>query len=261
MVVLSSSSLFETLHDHCIQCLESARLFGQQSWITVNQVCSNSICSVIWPRAWAQAAEDADISYLPVGMHPAEPTSETFQYASQDHATTQQQQQQRTLNRPMPYLSQPRDRALYAIDDDEDPSISPTLPSSSVPHYSYRPAVMTPAAPTHPSTHQSSSVDEGSTPSKDRSRRKGSRSSSSPKQSHSHDPVRCDSNAPASTPTPSDTIVSIADSSADLLASSPSPPTLDQNVTIRIEDRIDRRDIVDNDEEDGVLVASPTTHT
>jgi hypothetical protein len=124
-----SSPLTETVSDHCAHCLDAARALVRQSWISTNAVCSNSICSAIWPTRWAQAAEESDIAYLPVGMR-LDASGEQFQYASNSAASTPQ--------RPMPYLSQPRDRALYAIDDDEE-AISAMSPPNAVPHYSYRP--------------------------------------------------------------------------------------------------------------------------
>lgn len=61
----------------------------------------------------------------------------------------------RVTRGPQPYLSQPADRALYAIEDDEEsgyasshaPSLSPASSHSSVPHYSYRPEMHAPPAP------------------------------------------------------------------------------------------------------------------
>lgn len=61
----------------------------------------------------------------------------------------------RATRGPLPYLSQPADRALYAIEDDEEsgyasshaPSLSPASSHSSVPHYSYRPEMHAPPQP------------------------------------------------------------------------------------------------------------------
>lgn len=138
---VNSAPIVETVGDHCLQCAQTSRELARQTWVAVNSACAHSAFSCIWPTSWSEAAEEDDIIYLPVNARlDSMPGGEQFQYSSDSSPSRRAA--------PMPYLSQPRDRALYAIDDDEEPSsasssISPTprtgIATTTVPHYSYRP--------------------------------------------------------------------------------------------------------------------------
>lgn len=62
----ASHPLASSFQAHCEQCALTARAIASQGWIRTNEVCANSCMSVIWPRRWAQQAEDSDVTYLPI---------------------------------------------------------------------------------------------------------------------------------------------------------------------------------------------------
>ena len=273
-----SHSSIETASDYCQHFADGARQLARQGWVATNDVCSNSICSAIWPTRWAQQAEDADITYLPVGgrRDRDNASGESYVYASSPAAASSS-----ASYPPRPYLSQPSDRALYAIEDEDDIPID--SPPGAVAHYSYRPAeLMGPPSPQMPSGEERKR--QASSPKRSRPRHTSSLSSAEHSSVTTTTAAGASSlavpastlsgYAPIGTPSPevpthplSTQSRSSAGPTAAPSSSFQSPPPVhitrgSTTTTIskgQLVDRVDARDLVRDEEDDSdlVLIESP----